>query len=45
MNHAIMRHCVFSMSVVSTSGLPEMTGGRGRVSAHIDKYAATEDGT
>ena len=31
-NWFIMRHCVFSMSVVSTSGLPEMTGARGRVS-------------
>ena len=29
-----------SMSAVTTSGLPEITGGRGRVSVHIDKYAA-----
>ena len=34
-----------SMSAVTTSGLPEITGERGRVSVHIDKYAASEDGT
>ena len=34
-----------SMSAVRTFGLPEITGGRGRVSVHIDKYAASEDGT
>ena len=45
MNHGIMRHCVLSMSAVTTSGLPEITGGRVRVSVHIDKYAASEDGT
>ena len=39
MNHAIMHHCA-----VTISGLPEITGGRGRVSVrHIDKYAASED--
>ena len=34
-----------SMSAVTTSGLPEITGGRGRVSVHIDKCATSEDGT
>ena len=29
MNHAIMRHGVLSMSAVTTSGLPEIMGGRG----------------
>ena len=33
------------MSAVTTSGLPEITGGRDRVSVHIDKCAASEDGT
>ena len=47
MNHAIMSHYVFIdvMSAATTSGLPEITGGRGRVSVHIDKYAASEEGT
>ena len=35
-----------SMIAVTTSGLPEITGGRGRrVTLPIDKYAASEDGT
>ena len=34
-----------SMSAVTTSGLPEITGGRGRVCVHIDKCATSEDGT
>ena len=38
-----------SMSAVATSGLPEITGGGGggggRVTLHIQKYAASEDGT
>ena len=34
-----------SMSAVTISGLPEITGGRGGVSVHIDKYAVSEDGT
>ena len=47
MNHAIMRHYVFIdvMSAATTSGLPEITGRRGRVSVRIDKCAASEDGT
>ena len=47
MNHAIMRHYVFIdvMSAATTSGLPEITGGLGRVSVHTDKYADSEDGT
>ena len=45
MKHAIMRPMFLSMSAVTTSGLPEITGGRGRVSVHIDKYAASEEGT
>ena len=36
---------LLSMSEVTTSGLPEITGGQGRVSVHIDKYAASENGT
>ena len=32
------------MSAVTTSGLPEITGGRGRVCEHIDRCAASEDG-
>ena len=31
-----------SMNAVTTS---EITGGQGRVSVHIDKYAASKDGT
>ena len=34
-----------SKSAVTTSGLPEITGGRGRVCVHIDKCATSEDGT
>ena len=36
-----------SMSAVTTSGLPGITGGRGRVSVHkyVHKYAASKDGT
>ena len=34
-----------SMSAVTTSGLPEITGERGRVSVYIDRYAVSEDGT
>ena len=34
-----------SMRAVNTSGLPEITGARGRVKVHIDKYAASKDGT
>ena len=34
-----------SMSAVTKSGLPEITGGRGRVCVHIDKCATREDGT
>ena len=34
-----------SMSAVTTSGLPEITRGRGRVCVHIDKCATSEDGT
>ena len=34
-----------SMSAVTTSGLPEITGGRGRVCVHRDKCATSEDGT
>ena len=45
MNHAIMPTVFLLMSAVATSGLPEITGRRGRVSVHIDKYAASEDGT
>ena len=33
-----------SMSAVTTSGLPEITGGRGRVCVHIDKCVTSEDG-
>ena len=33
------------MSAATTSGLPEITGGRGWVSVHIDKYAASKDRT
>ena len=43
-----MRLCTtvfLSMSAVTTSGLPGITGGRGRVSVHKDKHAASEDGT
>ena len=36
---------LLSMSAVTTSGLPEITGGRGRVCVHIDKCATSEDGT
>ena len=36
---------LLSMSAVTTSGLPEITGGKGRVCVHIDKYATSEDGT
>jgi len=32
-----------SMSVVTTAGLPEITGEQGRVSLHIDRYTAFED--
>ena len=35
---------LLSMSAVTTSGLPEITGGRGRVCVHIDKCATSEDG-
>ena len=34
-----------AMSAVTTSGLPEITGGRGRVCVHVDNCAANEDGT
>ena len=34
-----------SMSAVTTSGLSEITGGRGRVCVHIDKCETSEDGT
>ena len=34
-----------SMSAITISGMPRITGGRGRVSVHKDKYAASEDGT
>ena len=34
-----------SMSGFTTSELPGTTAGRGKVSVHIDKYAASEDGT
>ena len=34
-----------SMSAATTSGLPEITGGRGRVSVHIDKAAMKGDGS
>ena len=45
MSHAIICATVFlSMSAVTTSGLPEITGGRGRMSMHIDTFAASEDG-
>ena len=33
------------MSAVTTSGLPEITGGRGRVCVNRDKCATSEDGT
>ena len=33
-----------STSAVTTSGLPEITGGRGRVCVHIDKCVTSEDG-
>ena len=36
---------ILSMSAATTSLLPEITGGRGRVSVHIDKYVARENGT
>ena len=36
---------LLSMSAVTTPGLPEITGGRGRVCVHIDKCATSEDGT
>ena len=36
---------LLSMSAITTSGLPEITGGRGRVCVHIDKCATSEDGT
>ena len=45
---SIMPFCAtmfLSMSAVTTSGLPEITGGRGRVWVHIDKCATSEDGT
>ena len=45
---SIMALCAtmfLSMSAVITSGLPEITGGRGRVWVHIDKCATSEDGT
>ena len=38
-------HYVFIDECGSTSGLPEITGGRGRVCVHIDKCATSEDGT
>ena len=44
---SIMPSCAsmfLSMSAVTTSGLPEITGGRGRVCVHIDKYVTSEDG-
>ena len=34
-----------SMSAVTTSGMLEITGGRGRICVHKDKYAASEVGT
>ena len=34
-----------SMSAVTTSGLPEITEGKGRVCVHMDKCATSEDGT
>ena len=34
-----------SISAATTSGLSEITGGRGRGSVHIDKYGTSEDGT
>ena len=33
------------MSAVTTPGLPEIAGGRGRVCVNIDKCATSEDGT
>ena len=44
---SIMPFCatmLLSMSAVTTSGLPEITGGRGRVCVHIEKCATSEDG-
>ena len=35
---------LLSMSAVTTSGLPEITGGRGRVCMHIDKCVTSKDG-
>ena len=38
-----LRGTVFlSMSAATTSGLPEITEGRGRLSVHIDKHHAKE---
>ena len=34
-----------SVSALTTSGLPEITGGRGRVCVQLDKCANSEDGT
>ena len=45
MNHAIFRPCVFIDEYGYNIWTAEITGGRGRMSVHIDKYAASEDGT